>query len=270
MRDYVRYVLYTFVICVLSVSLTPILEWQGIDVVRENGPFEWLQWGLIATLTALLLGAAWQIAAYRELFILIGSVGALAASRELDAILDAWIPGLGWKIGFVAPILAWVYLRHRKAELKQQIAQFITTRAFAIIWTGFILTYPIAQLVGHAPLLREVMGPDYQFGYKQMIEEILELMGYTLLLMGAIESLIQAPQKPALGATAIARTPTTPPRVVHQLTFFSAPVDARSDLCNSPHLRIARQPDGGAAGTAIRSGRNHARLSSRTNNLEQR
>lgn len=76
-------------------------------------------------------------------------------------------------------------------ELNRQIATFLSSRAFATLWAGFIVAVPVAQLLGHGPFLETLMGDDDERSYKRVIEESGELIGSILLLAGSIESMVQ-------------------------------------------------------------------------------
>ena len=86
----------------------------------------------------------------------------------------------------------WVTIWPRRATLKGQLAEFVAHRAFVLFWAGFIVAVPYAQLVGHAAFLESLMGDDYQRDYKRVIEELGEMLGYLLILLGSIEALLQA------------------------------------------------------------------------------
>ena len=71
------------------------------------------------------------------------------------------------------------------------ITEAVSRRGFAILWAGFVVAIVFAQLVGHGPFLKELMGDDYVRDYKRVIEELGELFGYALLVMGSVESLLE-------------------------------------------------------------------------------
>jgi vacuolar-type H+-ATPase subunit I/STV1 len=117
-------------------------------------------------------------------------VSAIAAIREMDGIFDR-IPVIRWEIPAAGLLIfaigyAW---RHR-ATLGPQVDYFVRTAPFGVLWAGFIVIALIAQLVGHGRFLELVMGDDYHRDYKRVIEEITELFGYLIFLLGAIETVL--------------------------------------------------------------------------------
>lgn len=235
-----RFTVYTLSVLILSASLPAVVEHMGVAFFHENGAIEWLQFGLIVSVGAVLLGGALAVPPFRRLFLLLACFPLLAGCRELDALLDEWVPWIGWKIGFLLVLYPLVRSFARRRELKPQLALFSATAAFAILWAGLVVALPIAQLVGHGPFLQLAMGDGYVYVYKQMIEEILELMGYLLLLAGGIEAVAELRSaRPAAAATAAiggpgaalpapvgAPPPSTPAAPV--ISFFAAADRRRS------------------------------------------
>ena len=65
-----------------------------------------------------------------------------------------------------------------------------------MLWAGFIILVPIAQLLGHRPLLMLIFAEDYTFALKQTIEETLELCGYLVCLAGMSEIFLEERSRP--------------------------------------------------------------------------
>ncbi|MFO8165638.1 MAG: hypothetical protein R6T98_14045 [Desulfatiglandales bacterium] len=145
---------------------------------------------LLVTSSILIAGCS-VISAFRELFLFLATISTFAAVRELDSLLDKVIPWIGCKIGFVILLYAVGVAYSNRNKVKWQIAQFLSSRAFAVMWAGFIVAVPVAQLLGHGPLLESLLGDNYDRSYKRVIEESGELVGYLLLVAGSIESVLQ-------------------------------------------------------------------------------
>ncbi|MPZ78726.1 MAG: hypothetical protein GEU77_19675 [Deltaproteobacteria bacterium] len=193
-----RFTAYTVTLFIATAAL-PLLAEGDIILFKENGPIEWFQFGLLFITSAVFVGGALLVADFRTLFFLLAAITAFAAIRELDSFLHKLIPSTGWKIAFPLVLYA-LFLGYAKQEyFKRQLPQFFTTRAFAILWAGFLVAVPFGQLVGHGAFLQLVMGDEYNRDYKRVIEEILEVMGYVLLLIGSFESIVQL-KTPRCGA----------------------------------------------------------------------
>ncbi len=186
-----RFVIYSFVIfgCMAAISIIdPIV---GIAFYKENGPLELAQLCLLVGAGTTFFIGSFYFPNFSQLFFFLSSFFAFAVIRELDSLLSSMIPWVGWKVGFVILLLAMVLSYINRNILKNQIRQFIAYRSFAILWVGFLVAVPIAQMLGHGEFLQYVMGDDYIRGYKRVIEESGEVIGYCLLFMGSIESLVQ-------------------------------------------------------------------------------
>lgn len=188
-----RFIIYTLVVFGLTVSLPVIIGYGDIIVFSENGPIEWLQFALIAVSAAILLfSSGAKVCGFRELFYILALLAMLAAIRELDLILDRLIPVAGWRLPAGLCAITGILIYWRKQDtLTAQMTAFIGTRAFSLLWCGFIVTVPVAQLVGHGAFLRLLMGDDYVRDYKRVIEELGELLGYLLIFIGSIEAVLQ-------------------------------------------------------------------------------
>ncbi|HQA39175.1 MAG TPA: hypothetical protein PLW27_09735 [Kiritimatiellia bacterium] len=186
-----RYSVYTLLIAALSVMLPDIVRHQGVAFFYENGTIEWLQFSLLGASVLLFALGALCLPAHRRLAALLGCVAAFAATREMDRVLGRLLPVVSWKIGGLFLVAAgWLLLRHGRVLLPQ-IAAFLRTPAFVMLWAGFVIAVPLAQLVGHAPFFRLFMDEVHVRDIKRVFEESGEFMGYLILLFGTLESLLQ-------------------------------------------------------------------------------
>lgn len=186
-----RYALYTVVLLLLTRILHKSGQLGYVRLFRENGPVESCQLGVLLATCLYLLLEAWRIAPFRQLLFVLAGLVLLAGGRELDLALTRLIPVCGWKCIFLA--LFWLTgrlllsPRHRE-DFRRQARAFVRSQPFALLWTACIVAIPLAQMVGHAPFLRNLLGDAYTRDFKCMIEETLELAGYLFLLAGCIET----------------------------------------------------------------------------------
>jgi len=186
-----RFSVYTLLIAALSIMLPDIVRHQGVAFFYENGTIEWLQFSLLGASVLFFALGALCLPAHRRLAALLGCVAAFAATREMDRVLGRLLPVVSWKIGGLFLVAAgWLLLRHGRVLLPQ-IAAFLRTPAFVMLWAGFVIAVPLAQLVGHAPFFRLFMDEVHVRDIKRVFEESGEFMGYLILLFGTLESLLQ-------------------------------------------------------------------------------
>jgi hypothetical protein len=187
----IRFTAYTVALFALTLSLPILIEHGDIVIFKEDGPIEWFQFGVLVATSAILLFSSWYLANFRQIFLLMGCVAVFAAIRELDRFLEQAIPWIGWKFGFIVLFCAVALACTKRTLVKRQIPPLLATSAFGILWAGFLVAVPVGQLLGHGPFLQLVMGDDYNRHYKRVIEESLETIGYLLVLIGSLESVLQ-------------------------------------------------------------------------------
>lgn len=192
-KVFARFIIYTLTVFAIAVSLPVVIEYGDFIVFSENGPLEWIQLILIFISASLLLcDSRLRICEFKELFCVIAFLQLFAAAREMDLIFDRFIPVIGWKLPATVCVLVIVliYLKNKSIFLSQ-LERFIQTRSFALLWCGFIVAVPYSQLVGHGKFLELLMGDDYMRDYKRVIEELGELLGYLLIMVGSLEAVLQ-------------------------------------------------------------------------------
>lgn len=185
-----RFSLYTLGMLAGLASLPHLLEPGDFILFSENGPVEWLQFALMGQAAFIFGLGAWREPPMRYLFVEFAAVSAIAAIREMDGFFDR-IPVIRWEIPALGLLIfaVWYGWRHRIA-LGPQVDYFVRTAPFGVLWAGFVVIALIAQLVGNGHFLELVMGDDYHRDYKRVTEEITELFGYLIFLLGAVETVL--------------------------------------------------------------------------------
>jgi len=93
-----RYGLYTAVLAGgIGLSSFLIQQVGGYEIMRENGPVEWTQFVWLILSSALFYLAARAGKRYRELFHVLLIMPMIAATRELDNLLDVQIYRGTWE-----------------------------------------------------------------------------------------------------------------------------------------------------------------------------
>jgi len=189
----IRFSLYTGALLAMYSSLPELVRDGDIVVFKEGGPVEWAQFlMLLATASNFAIGSV-RFSASRRWFRLLAATASIACIRELDSTLDAALPWLGWQgPALLGLLVSFLVVWENPRQFLMQARAAAARRGFAILWTGFLAAVVFAQLVGHAPFLEALMGDDYTRDYKRVLEELGELFGYTLLLIGSVESSLEA------------------------------------------------------------------------------
>ncbi len=190
-HDLLRYALYTLGVFLVTFSMR-FFGRHGYDALfHEGGVLETLQVMLLTVCALLLLSGAFVMRARRELLLVLAGPVMLVVAREMDYLLKPALPVLGWKIGYL-PLLAILWrLRdaRRNAAFAADMRRFVQSQPFCILWAAFLTAIPVAQLLGDGTLLQNLLADDFTRAFKRVIEELLESVGYVLLLIGCIETL---------------------------------------------------------------------------------
>ncbi|NOR20377.1 MAG: hypothetical protein GQ538_09860 [Xanthomonadales bacterium] len=106
--------------------------------------------------------------------------------RENDAFLDAIQHGFWVYPAVVATLVSIFCARKCTGTVKQAMLAYMESKKFAYITLGLVIIVVFSRTFGSGNLWREVMGDDYSTLYKSVIQEGIELLGYTFVLYGSI------------------------------------------------------------------------------------
>ena len=120
---------------------------------------------------------------------LLGGFLGMAFIREYDAFLDNNVFDGAWQLMAysLAGITAY-FVYQQRAYFWQQLNRFIKTRAFGVIITGMLIVFIYSRLYSHKQIWMSAMGEEnYMYVVTRASEEAIELLGYTLILLGSID-----------------------------------------------------------------------------------
>jgi hypothetical protein len=144
-----RFAACTLVIFIFTKFLSLLSRYDPNEFFQENGPIEWAQFCLLFGASVVFVVGSSVLTVFREICVLLASITAFAALRELDWLLDEVIPWIGWKIGFVFALYTMDLIYKNRYKFKWQIAQFLSSRSFVVLWASFVVAVPVAQLFAH-------------------------------------------------------------------------------------------------------------------------
>lgn len=105
--------------------------------------------------------------------------------REFNFLVDKWI----YPVLVVAAIFVWLAVRDFK-KIKAATVSFFSVPASSWLISGFLVTYIFSRLFGRSKFWR-LLYPDESYRLaKAASEEGLELLGNTIMLIGAVEFLL--------------------------------------------------------------------------------
>lgn len=168
---------------------TPFAPTHGTS---EYSAVEWLQLLMLAVIAALASICVRLQAQHRALAYLMLSLAVIAAIRELDFFLDSYLIDNSWQV-LVALLLVGVAVyqyRHWKPLLVAW-RRAAPSVGIALMLAGLAVLLVFAALFGHERFWQSLLGEHYRRVVKLAAEEVTELLGYWLWLVGQFEYLLQ-------------------------------------------------------------------------------
>ena len=159
----------------------------------ELGFTEFAQTLTLASCCGLLLYTRQVIKVFPNVTLLLFAFIAASLVREQDYFLDVYVADNSWKVIvalIVVPTLGWVIYQRR--HFIAEFAHYSNTFAFGLFAGGVLTTYVFSRLYGRQVFWRAVLDDSYERIFKDVAEEIVELLGYSLILFATIELLLLA------------------------------------------------------------------------------
>lgn len=175
-----------------SLRLIVFDEDRGLLGTSEYSPLETIQPLMLATCAALYAWVAGRYSLQRPVAYLFGGIAVAGIIRELDFHLDRAVADNFWQVlvTVIAALLIVYTFRYRR-RFGVAILKLWPSPALTLLFAGIVIEFVFAQLIGHDPFWRTLMGESYQRIVKLSIEEFIELIGYFLLMIGTIEYVIE-------------------------------------------------------------------------------
>ncbi|WP_404471394.1 hypothetical protein LG301_12005 [Vreelandella venusta] len=189
----VRAVLY--VLFIGAIAQGAYLEALYLPSVRfsELGFTELTQTLVLALSCAMLIYVRHTLKVWPTVTLLLLAFVAASLVREQDHFLDTYVARHTWKILvalIIIPSTTWVVI-HRRRFL-EEFAYYSNTFAFGLFTAGVLTTYIFSRLYGRQDFWRAVLEESYSGTFKSVAEEVVELLGYSLILIATLELLLLA------------------------------------------------------------------------------
>ena len=136
----------------------------------------------------LFLVAARMSQKLRPAAVMLAALTGMMLIRESDAFLDKNVFDGAWQTLVVAVLFATaIYLIRQPHPIKPSLEAFIRLSSAGMLMSGFLVTIVISRLFGRRSFWEAVMGEGYMRVVKNIVEEGTELVGYSLILIAAVE-----------------------------------------------------------------------------------
>ncbi len=198
---WIRYLLYFLLITLITAMLTRLeIAYPGslrlqvftsaTDALgtSEYSPLEMIQ-PLILIVCGLLMGwVAMNHVSQRPVAFAFGGLALAFTILELDYFLDRYLIVNLWQVLVgIAGALVITYTYRQRKRLNIALGRLWPSPALALMFAGAVIIFGFVRLVGHELLWQAILGDDYRHVVKVAVEEFIEMVGYLLWLIGAIE-----------------------------------------------------------------------------------
>ena len=126
----------------------------------------------------------------RPVAVILAALTGMMLIREADLFLDKNVFDGAWQalVALVLLVTA-VYLKKQPEPIKPSIDAFSRLPSAGMLMSGFLVTFVFSRLFGRRSFWEAVMGDGYLRVVKNIAEEGTELIGYSLILIAALELL---------------------------------------------------------------------------------
>lgn len=176
-----------------SLKLHVLVSDTDVYGTSELSPVEIIQAIILLTCGVIMAWVARYCPSQRPLAFVLGGMALAFLIRELDYFFDRYIIDNLWQVpmAIVGALLIVYVWRHTK-RLQIALARIWPSPGLTLLFSGAVILFAFAPLVGHEPLWQSIIGERYLRVTKLAIEEFIELIGYFLWIIGTIDYAFQA------------------------------------------------------------------------------
>ncbi len=151
--------------------------------LEDNTLTEWVQEGLLLLMVTISAVCAKKFVVNHHVNVMLAVVAALSLVREFNNHL-----GDGWKVGVLLILIpaGWYFYSNFRA-FRQQLIAVAETYAFAIVVIGGLILHVFSRLYGHKTMWTNILGDNYLRTVSRVAEESIELLAYSIILIGITE-----------------------------------------------------------------------------------
>ena len=124
----------------------------------------------------------------RPVAVILAALTGMMLIRESDAFLDKNVFDGAWQTFVVVVLFATtIYLKKQPNAIKPSVEAFTRLPSAGMLMSGFLVTFVFSRLFGRRSFWEAVMGEGYIRVVKNIVEEGTELVGYSLIMIAAVE-----------------------------------------------------------------------------------
>lgn len=191
--DFFMFLLRSFIYLLCLAGVASLIQLEGFELQQnalysEETLTEHMQ-DILTFLSAILFFYASRISSKLKVAsVLLAALTAMMFVREFDTYLDMYVFDGAWQT-IVYSILActFVYLIRKRGTIFSSIQAYTQTPSYGICLSGLVTLLAFSRIMGRGEFWHSIMGESYVRIVKNIVEEGIETLGYTLILISAIE-----------------------------------------------------------------------------------
>jgi len=131
---------------------------------------------------------AWRSKKYRALLIALGTFTLVSFVREFNNYMNTHWFRHSWQIIVYAILIPFfVYAFRNWRAIKKDIEDLAPTFSFGVLFVSVLIVFLFSRIYGLHEVWQNLLGDNYIRDIKNVSEEGIELLGYSLLFLGALE-----------------------------------------------------------------------------------
>lgn len=182
---------FIYLLCLAGVAF--LIQLEGFDLQQnalysEETLTEHMQ-DILTLLSCILFFYASRINSQLKIAcVLLASLTAMMFVREFDTYLDMYVFDGAWQtIVYTLLALVILYLVTQKGHIYSSLKAYAHTPSYGICLSGLVTLLAFSRMMGKGEFWQAVMAEHYVRVVKNIIEEGIETLGYTLIFIAAIE-----------------------------------------------------------------------------------
>ena len=191
MKNFLQVVIRLFIYALILLADYFIIYMDILNrEVKEDSAIEIAQESYLFIISVLLFYQAFKTPKYKSLLLVLGLFFSMHFVREFDFFLDKIFDGL-WQILAFSMLAAAIYIFVKAKKLIiDQIGKLKDNISTGLFLIGLTLLHVFSRLWGKSDNWKTLLQEKYMRVFKDLAEEGIELVAYSILLIATVELLL--------------------------------------------------------------------------------
>ena len=186
LKGFQQFLLLSFLAILPILTLSYDLIYTHHQGISEYSMTEYLQEILLLCTILIFSYIAYKERSVRHFAVLLAGFFCCLLIRELDALLDKIQHGFWVYPATLVALLSIGYALRELSETLRTFSKFVEHKHFITLNIGMVMLLVFSRIFGMGDLWQGILGEDYDRLVKRVVEEGLEVLGYTIICYSAI------------------------------------------------------------------------------------